>query len=57
MINEETVSGDIAPVEKPLDKKVDKRPSFKEFFHKHNLIKPNKKGKDVLQKQKDKPDS
>ncbi len=34
LVQEETVSGDIAPFTKPVDSKVDKRPSFKEFFKK-----------------------
>lgn len=50
VINEETVSGDIAPFTKPLDDKIDKRPSFKEFMKKK---KEDTKEEDVLQKQQD----
>ena len=34
IIQEETTSGDVAPFTKPVDTKVDKRPSFKDFFKK-----------------------
>lgn len=33
-IQEETTSGDVAPFTKPVDSKIDKRPSFKDFFKK-----------------------
>lgn len=50
VINEETVSGDIAPFTKPVDSEIDKRPSFKEFMKKK---KKDTKEEDVLQKQQD----
>lgn len=34
IMSEETVSGDIAPFTKPINTKVEKRPSFKEFVNK-----------------------
>ena len=57
MIKEETCSGDVQGFTKPIDSKIDKRPSFKEFLSINNKKKHKRKGKNVLQKQKDKRDS